>query len=124
MSGFALLYIDLDKFKVINDTKGHAFGDAVLVEVALRLKQSIRNSDTVARVGGDEFVLILENISNKNKVSEMAAVLIKALNKPCMIKNQQIELSCSIGLAIYPEDGVTTDALLAAADKEMYKTKK
>ena len=122
-SGFALLYIDLDKFKVINDTKGHAFGDEVLVEAASRLKQSIRNSDTVARVGGDEFVMILENVSKKNNVLEMAEILIKALNKPFIIKNQEIELSCSIGIAIYPEEGITTDALLAAADKAMYKTK-
>ncbi len=89
---FALLYIDLDKFKIINDTKGHAFGDKILVEAAFRLKQSIRNSDTVARIGGDEFVLLLEGMSNKNKVSEMAEVLIKTLNRAFVIDDEEFEL--------------------------------
>jgi len=123
-SSFALLYIDLDKFKTINDTKGHAFGDQVLIEAALRLKQSIRRSDTVARVGGDEFVLLLENISSKNKISAMADALIKTLNKTFFINDEAFEISCSIGIAIYPDDGATTDALLAAADIAMYKAKR
>jgi len=122
-SNFALLYIDLDKFKTINDTKGHAFGDQVLVETALRLKQSIRNSDTVARIGGDEFVLLLENISNKNDVSIMVESIDKALNKEFIINNEKFEVSCSIGVAIYPDDGTTTDTLLATADVAMYKAK-
>lgn len=122
-SNFALLYIDLDKFKTINDTKGHAFGDQVLIETALRLKQSIRNSDTVARIGGDEFVLLLENISNKNDVSIMVESIDKALNKEFIINNEKFEVSCSIGVAIYPDDGTTTDTLLATADVAMYKAK-
>lgn len=122
-SNFALLYIDLDKFKTINDTKGHAFGDQVLIETALRLKQSIRNSDTVARIGGDEFVLLLENISNKNNVSKMVESIAKALNKKFIINNEKFEVSCSIGVAIYPDDGTTTDTLLATADVAMYKAK-
>lgn len=120
---FALLYIDLDKFKTINDTKGHAFGDQVLIEAALRLKQSIRRSDTVARVGGDEFVLLLENISSKNKISAMAGALIEDLNKTFVINGEEFEISCSVGIAIYPDEGATTDALLAAADIAMYKAK-
>lgn len=122
-SNFALLYIDLDKFKTINDTKGHAFGDQVLIETALRLKQSIRNSDTVARIGGDEFVLLLENISNKDDVSIMVEAIAKALNKEFIINNEKFEVSCSIGVAIYPDDGTTTDTLLATADVAMYKAK-
>lgn len=122
-SNFALLYIDLDKFKTINDTKGHAFGDQVLIETALRLKKSIRNSDTVARIGGDEFVLLLENISNKNDVSIMVESIDKALNKEFIINNEKFEVSCSIGVAIYPDDGTTTDTLLATADVAMYKAK-
>lgn len=123
-STFALLYIDLDKFKAINDTKGHAFGDQVLIETATRLKQSIRRSDTVARIGGDEFVLLLENMSNKNKVSAMAEILIQTLSEAIVINNEEFQVSCSIGIAMYPDDGLTTDTLLAVADKAMYKAKK
>ncbi len=122
-STFALLYIDLDKFKSINDTKGHAFGDQVLIETALRLKQSIRNSDTVARIGGDEFVLLLENISNKDDVSTMIETLTKELNRAYTINDEKFEVSCSIGVAIYPDEGITTDTLLATADIAMYKAK-
>lgn len=122
-SNFALLYIDLDKFKIINDTKGHAFGDQILIETALRLKKSIRNSDTVARIGGDEFVLLLEHISNKNDVSIMLENIAKVLNKEFIINNEKFEVSCSIGVAIYPDDGTTTDTLLATADVAMYKAK-
>lgn len=123
-SSFALLYIDLDKFKTINDTKGHAFGDQVLKEVALRLKETIRKSDTVARIGGDEFVLLLESISSKKKISAMADELIKTLNRKFDINGEEFEVSCSIGVAIYPDQGNSTDALLAVADKAMYKAKR
>lgn len=122
-SAFALLYIDLDKFKSINDSKGHAFGDLVLIETASRLKQSIRNSDTVARIGGDEFVLLLENMSNKNDISSMVKALSRALNKSIIINDEKIEISCSIGVAFYPDDGITMDTLLAKSDKAMYKAK-
>jgi diguanylate cyclase (GGDEF)-like protein/PAS domain S-box-containing protein len=122
-SGFALLYIDLDKFKSINDSKGHAFGDQVLIETALRLKQSIRNSDTIARIGGDEFVLLLEKTSNKDAVKAMVETLSKALNKAFIINDEEFTISCSIGVAIYPDEGTTTDTLLAVADKAMYKAK-
>ncbi len=123
-SSFALLYIDLDKFKAINDTKGHAFGDQVLKEVALRLKETIRKSDTVARIGGDEFVLLLESTSSKKKISAIADNLIKILNNTFDINGEEFEISCSIGVAIYPEQGNSTDALLAAADTAMYKAKR
>lgn len=126
-STFALLYIDLDKFKNINDTKGHAYGDQVLVETAFRLKQAIRSSDTVARIGGDEFVVLLENISNKNDsnndISEMLEALSTALNKAYILNDETFNVNCSIGVAIYPEDGTTSDTLLATADKAMYKGK-
>jgi diguanylate cyclase (GGDEF)-like protein/PAS domain S-box-containing protein len=120
---FALLYIDLDHFKTINDAKGHAFGDQVLVETASRLKQSIRTSDTIARIGGDEFVLLLEMTSNKNDVLAKVEVLNKTLNRAIIINDEEFEISCSIGVAIYPDEGTTTDTLLAVADKAMYKAK-
>jgi len=120
---FALLYIDLDKFKDINDSKGHAFGDRILTEVANSLKQSIRGSDTVARIGGDEFVVLLEEVTDRNNVSMIAEILIEELHKPFTIDQQDFEISGSIGIAIYPADGNTTDELLASADKAMYKAK-
>jgi diguanylate cyclase (GGDEF)-like protein/PAS domain S-box-containing protein len=115
MRTFALLFIDLDKFKIINDTKGHAFGDQVLVEVSLRLKQSIRNSDTVARIGGDEFVILLENMIDKT--------IMDTISRPFKINDEKLTVSCSIGVSIYPDDGITTDSLIAAADKAMYNNK-
>ena len=121
---FALLYIDVDKFKIINDTKGHAFGDQILKETASRLKDSVRNSDTVARIGGDEFVVLLEKIADESDVMKMIELLTDSLNKPYITENEKLEIRCSIGSSRYPDDGNTTDALLAAADKAMYKIKK
>ena len=120
---FALLFIDLDDFKVINDTKGHTFGDQVLVETASRLEKTIRKSDTVGRIGGDEFVLLLENISNKNDLSSMVETIANKLNEAFIFDDKQLQVSCSIGVAIYPEDGTTMDSLLTAADVDMYKAK-
>lgn len=123
MCTFALLYIDLDKFKLINDIKGHAFGDQVLIETALRFKQSIRNSDTVARIGGDEFVVLLEDITNITDVSIMVETIINTLNRPFIINYEELEISCSVGVSTYPYEGTTTDSLIAAADKAMYIAK-
>ena len=120
---FALLYIDLDNFKIINDTKGHEFGDQVLIEIAKRLNQSIRNSDTLARIGGDEFVLLLENIANKDVVSTMVETITKELKTEFIVRDEKFEVSCSIGTAIYPDEGTTIDTLLARADLAMYKAK-
>lgn len=120
---FALFFIDIDIFKHINDSKGHAFGDLILIETATRLKKFIRNSDTVARMGGDEFVLLLENISTEENAATMAAELLQSLNQAYLSNDSSFEFSCSIGIAIYPKDGATKDALLAYADKAMYKAK-
>ena len=123
-SKFTLFYIDLDRFKTINDTKGHAFGDKVLKETASSLLQSIRSSDTVARIGGDEFIVILENTSDIKDISMLAETIIKKISEPCSIDGEDIQISCSIGIATYPENGITTDALLLYADKGMYKSKR
>ncbi|MBA6346986.1 sensor domain-containing diguanylate cyclase [Colwellia sp. BRX8-9] len=123
MRTFALLFIDLDKFKIINDTKGHAFGDQVLVEVSLRLKQSIRNSDTVARIGGDEFVILLENMIDKSNVDSVIKTIMDTISRPFKINDEELTVSCSIGVSIYPDDGITTDSLIATADKAMYNNK-
>lgn len=120
---FALLFIDIDKFKLINDTEGHLFGDKALIEVALRLKHAIRHSDTLARFGGDEFVILLENISDKKDASSMTEALLKALKTEFVIEGKKVAISCSIGVATFPDDGITTDMLLIMADKAMYETK-
>lgn len=120
---FAVFFIDVDKFKTINDTKGHLFGDKVLSETALRLKKAVRNSDTVARFGGDEFVILFENIADKKDALVMTATLLKALNTEYIINEERINISCSIGIALFPDEGLTADTLLTTADKAMYLNK-
>lgn len=122
-TGFVLLYVDLDNFKAINDSKGHSAGDAVLQETAQILQKCIRHSDTVARLGGDEFVIVLEEMSEKKDISMVTEMLIDELHQPLFINEDEIYITGSIGIARYPEDGVTTDQLLSAADKAMYKAK-
>jgi len=123
-ASFALLYIDLDNFKAFNDTRGHAYGDQVLVEVVNRIKQTIRDSDTIARIGGDEFVILLEKVSNKDEIINIVNTITKPSNKTLTINGEELTISCSIGAAIYPDDGDTADALLAVADKAMYQCKR
>lgn len=120
---FALLYIDLDNYKSINDLLGHATGDLVLIKTGQTLKQSLRESDTIARLGGDEFVVLLDNIQNTEEVSTVAEYLVNELHQPCEIDGHAIQLSGSIGIAIYPTNGETADTLLSFADKAMYRAK-
>ena len=120
---FALFFIDLDKFKIINDTKGHAIGDQILIEVAHILKGKIRNSDTVARFGGDEFVLLLEDIHNKEDALKMMETLSAELDTECIINGEKLKITSSIGVALYPDDGSTIEQLISAADKAMYEIK-
>ena len=122
-SNFALLYIDLDNYKSINDLLGHATGDLVLIKTGQTLKQSLRESDTIARLGGDEFVVLLDNIQSTDEVSTVAEYLVKELHQPCEIDGHAIQLSGSIGIAIYPTNGETADTLLNFADKAMYRAK-
>jgi len=123
-SRFALLYIDLDNFKVINDDAGHAVGDLVLKETAKRLKQAVRAVDTVARIGGDEFVVLLEELHTEDAVAQVARQIIDGLHQPCNVKGYAVKLTGSIGAAVYPDDGKTSDELLSFSDKVMYKAKK
>ncbi len=122
-SRFSLVYFDLNNFKIINDTKGHAFGDLVLREVASRITKSIRKSDTVGRIGGDEFVLLLENTYKKDDVNVAVETLASTISKVLPVGGEMLRLSCSFGVASYPDDGTTTDELLSAADAAMYKDK-
>ncbi|WP_153916612.1 sensor domain-containing diguanylate cyclase [Shewanella sp. TC10] len=121
---FSLFYMDLDEFKKINDTYGHCHGDAVLIEAVARLRKAIRDSDTLARMGGDEFVLLLEDITDNNDISHMADILIGALDKPFTVAEQNVLLNCSIGIATFPESGDDFDTLIKAADLAMYKSKR
>ncbi|MFL0811212.1 MAG: sensor domain-containing diguanylate cyclase [Agarilytica sp.] len=120
---FALFFIDLDGFKVINDSHGHLCGDKVLLEVASRIKSAVRASDTIARIGGDEFVLLVESVTDRKAVLTVAALLHEAFNKVTVVDGRELKIRCSIGSAVYPDDGATADELLAVADTNMYQQK-
>ncbi len=122
-SGVALMFIDLDKFKPINDTYGHEAGDIVLKSVASRLEEAIRNTDTAARLGGDEFVVILENISERENMEIVARKVLEGLSQPIDIGEETCTVGASIGISHYPENGETLSDLLNAADQAMYKVK-
>ena len=118
---FAVLMVDLNKFKAINDTYGHAAGDTVLVAVAQRLVSAVRASDTVARLGGDEFVLIIESISEREQVTALGHKLIEILAEQVTLDSgESISLGGSIGFAWYPKDGDNLKDILEVADQAMY----
>jgi diguanylate cyclase (GGDEF)-like protein len=119
----ALLFIDLDRFKVINDTLGHADGDALLLEVASRLRQALRTSDVVARLGGDEFVVILPEVAGEQEVAVVARKLLSAIMKPVILSGQECRVTASIGVALYPEHGNDKQTLTKNADRAMYLAK-
>ncbi|MDP9139877.1 MAG: EAL domain-containing protein, partial [Pseudomonadota bacterium] len=119
----ALLFMDLDHFKRINDTHGHSVGDLVLCEVATRMLACIRNGDTAARLGGDEFVVLLENIENSAPVISVAEKLRAAMAQPIWAGGQLFHISSSIGIAMFPEDGANAELLLQRADTAMYEAK-
>ena len=118
----ALLFVDLDRFKQINDTLGHAVGDTVLRLVARRLESVIRNSDTVSRHGGDEFLVLLAEVSHPTDAALIAAKMLLAVAEPG--PEPLPVLSASVGIAIYPEDGQEAAMLIANADAAMYRSKK
>jgi len=120
---FAVLYIDLDKFKLVNDTLGHGVGDQLLQEVANRLKDCVRTSDTVGRVGGDEFVVLLQHVSLLEQAQTVADKIRHALCLPYTINGQSLSITPSIGIALYPEHGNDEQQLLHYADQAMYSTK-
>ncbi len=120
---FALLFIDLDHFKEVNDTLGHNAGDLLLVEVAERLRLILRQSDTVARIGGDEFTALLTNIDSVESVEHIAAKLIETIELPFFIHGESIFISASIGITFFPEHSEKMDELLRFADQAMYLSK-
>jgi len=119
----AVLMLDLDRFKIINDTMGHAVGDQLLKSVAERLTGVIRKSDTAARIGGDEFVLVLPHIHSPSDAAKLAQRILDIFREPFIIDGHQLNISTSIGIAVYPETGKEIDMLLKNSDKAMYQAK-
>lgn len=119
----ALLYLDLDKFKEVNDTYGHHAGDQLLLVVIARIKNILRDNDTVARVGGDELTIILENATHFETVAEIAERICQSVAKPIKIDNNEVQVSVSIGVSMYPADGTDIKTLIEVADKAMYFVK-
>ncbi len=119
----ALIYMDLDRFKPVNDTLGHDVGDLVLKEIAQRLLASVRESDTIARIGGDEFVILLPSIENRQDASTVAEKIRAALALPFLSNSHTIHIGCSIGIAVYPEHGTDEINLMKNADIAMYQAK-
>ncbi len=120
---FALLFIDLDRFKVINDSLGHDAGDMLLVQIADRLRGCLRSSDVVARLGGDEFVVLVEEISERGDVERAAADVLAALARPMQLRGHECHTTASIGIAMYPSDGSDAQELTKNADMAMYLAK-
>lgn len=119
----AILFIDLDRFKEINDSFGHNFGDEVLVEVANRFKRVMRSNDTICRYGGDEFIILINDIRDVKDVVEIVKKIMTSMNVPLRYNTQKIYLTLSIGISLYPSDGTTVDDLLKNADSALYKAK-
>jgi diguanylate cyclase (GGDEF)-like protein/PAS domain S-box-containing protein len=121
---FALMFLDLDKFKEVNDSFGHCTGDQLLLAVAERLTRAIRKSDTVARFGGDEFAILLSELPDQHILTALAEKLNRAMAQPFVVGDKTVGISASIGAAIYPADGNEPDDLMRKADEAMYGVKK
>ena len=122
-SSFSIILIDLDQFKMVNDTLGHNVGDLLLQEIARRLKNNVRKMDTVARLGGDEFVIILDSIGNE-QVIKFAEKLVKVIAEPFLLARNEIEIGISMGISSYPEHGHDSITLVNRADMAMYEAKR
>lgn len=119
----AVLFLDLDGFKLINDTLGHAAGDALLCEAAKRILACVRDSDTVARMGGDEFTVILCNVKTPNSIDRVANTIIEAIAQPFVLNGKDSSISVSIGISLYPDNGDTPEQLVKISDAAMYLAK-
>jgi diguanylate cyclase (GGDEF)-like protein/PAS domain S-box-containing protein len=120
---FAVFFIDLDRFKNINDTFGHEAGDSLLKEMSKRLKESLRASDVVARLGGDEFVVLVKEVGDENQVSAIVRKVLGALIRPMKLREQEFRVTASIGICIFPQDARDEQALMKNADVAMYRAK-
>ncbi len=119
----ALCFIDLDKFKQVNDSLGHDVGDQLLQEVARRLRATLRETDTIARLGGDEFVVLLESYKNDDNISHVARKMLQSIGEPMQLGSHTVSVSPSIGIAVYPDDATDANSLLKHADVAMYHAK-
>lgn len=119
----AVLYLDLDRFKIINDTLGHAVGDEMLKAVGERLSRAVRGSDTVARPGGDEFIIVLADVATDLDIQTVAEKVVATFDHPLMVDENEYFISTSIGISVYPQDGQSVDALIKNADAAMYQAK-
>jgi diguanylate cyclase (GGDEF)-like protein/PAS domain S-box-containing protein len=122
-SEVALMFIDLDRFKLVNDTLGHGIGDVLLQHAAVRLRSCLRRGDTLARLGGDEFTAVLPDINNRQDAVLVAKKFLECLHQPFELANQSIHISASIGIAVYPADGESSDELISNSDIAMYHMK-
>lgn len=118
-----VMYIDLDRFKAINDSLGHEIGDQLLKQFAMRLKESVRKSDIICRVGGDEFLVLLNGLNDKKDAVIIASNLNNESQKPYIINDTKIEISSSIGIALFPHDGIDSKKLIQRSDEALYKAK-
>ncbi len=120
---FALFFIDLDEFKNINDTLGHDFGDSLLIKVSSRLRECTRVDDFIARISGDEFIVILKGDLSENQIAKIANNIITSISQPYIFSDSQTFISCSLGIALYPQDGETSNTLVKYSDLAMYHAK-
>ena len=121
---FALLFMDVDNLKTINDTYGHRSGDIVLQEMAYRLKKTVRMEDMVARLSGDEFAVILKGVDNEDEIGTIVQKIILKFKPKFVVGNENISVSCSVGIALYPRDSEDPDVLLDLADRALYQIKR
>jgi diguanylate cyclase (GGDEF)-like protein len=119
----ALLMVDVDNFKHINDTMGHAMGDQVLITIGARLQESLRSTDTVARMGGDEFTVLLTGLNSPEEAQKIASHLVSKISEPMVLQGIRVEVSVSVGVATYPEDGSDVKTLLRNSDAALYQAK-
>lgn len=120
---FAVLFLDLDRFKIINDTLGHSIGDELLRMVALRLKSALRETDTVARIGGDEFIILLLETRNRETIKVLSDKITRSLTLPFKLRDHELFITTSLGICVYPEDAESTDDMMKKADIAMYHAK-
>jgi len=119
----AVLFLDLDDFKAVNDAFGHGFGDRLLVELAGRIRASVRAGDTVARFGGDEFVVLLDEVGGTADAAHVAAKVLEALRAPFRLDEREVTVAASLGMSLFPDDGASGEELLRQADAAMYRDK-